>query len=92
MDQTTQQNAAMVEETSAASQSLRSEAGSLADAVSRFQVRDSAQTHNSATGRSIRSQPEQRPARRAPENSAIARTSGSALRKQKPEVEEWREF
>jgi methyl-accepting chemotaxis protein len=38
MDQDTQKNAAMVEETTAASHSLRQEAGSLADAVGRFHI------------------------------------------------------
>ena len=92
MDQTTQQNAAMVEETSAASQNLRNEAGSLASAVSRFQVRDTQQMHSPAAAHGVRSRPEQRSARGASEKSAVARSSGSALRKQKPEVDEWREF
>jgi methyl-accepting chemotaxis protein len=40
MDQVTQQNAAMVEETSAAARSLAHEAEGLADLVSRFSVKD----------------------------------------------------
>lgn len=38
MDQSTQQNAAMVEETSAAARNLASEVGSLADQAGRFKV------------------------------------------------------
>ena len=38
MDQSTQQNAAMVEETSAAARNLASEVGNLADQAGRFEV------------------------------------------------------
>jgi len=45
MDQSTQQNAAMVEETSAAARNLASEVGHLAEQASRFNVGRSAARH-----------------------------------------------
>jgi methyl-accepting chemotaxis protein len=49
MDQVTQQNAAMVEESTAASHSLTQEAASLAGSVSRFQISPAAQLVRSAS-------------------------------------------
>ena len=43
MDQVTQQNAAMVEQSTAASQSLTNEAGQLVDLIARFQLGDGLQ-------------------------------------------------
>jgi len=48
MDQVTQQNAALVEEASAAAQSLQEQAGSLSHIVSQFKL---AQAHNAGSGR-----------------------------------------
>lgn len=45
MDQTTQQNAAMVEETTAASHALAGEAETLAELVKRFRLREPSQAH-----------------------------------------------
>jgi len=45
MDQSTQQNAAMVEETSAAARNLASEVGHLAEQASRFKIGQSAASH-----------------------------------------------
>ncbi|MFN7108332.1 MAG: methyl-accepting chemotaxis protein, partial [Brevundimonas sp.] len=47
MDQTTQQNAAMVEQTTAANQALSHEAEQLAELVSRFRIDAGRQTHGS---------------------------------------------
>ncbi|MFA4938680.1 methyl-accepting chemotaxis protein [Brevundimonas sp.] len=46
MDQTTQQNAAMVEQTTAANQALSHEAETLAELVSRFRIEAGRQTHD----------------------------------------------
>ena len=49
MDQVTQQNAAMVEQTTAAANSLRQEADSLADIVSAFKLRSTIASQGSAS-------------------------------------------
>ena len=54
MDQMTQQNAAMVEQSTAASHSLAQEAGSLADMMGRFRVRQTATAAQAGTA-SVRS-------------------------------------
>ena len=98
MDQMTQQNAAMVEETTAASQSLRGETAALAEAVSRFKVNDS--PRNALVGRAA---PRER-AKVSASNyygatsnagSAPATASrGGAVRKLKtqPAADGWEEF
>lgn len=80
MDQDTQKNAAMVEETTAASHSLRQEADKLARSVGSFQLRQ------------LEEAPTPRERRRAQE---YAVASGAAVRKlhfQEPDEVDWTEF
>jgi len=87
MDQVTQQNAAMVEESTAASHSLTQEAASLAGSVSRFQISAAAQLVRSAS----RSQ-----TRPASQSVTAMRTigRGGAARRLEPVASEdrWEEF
>jgi len=94
MDQVTQQNAAMVEQTTAASQGLRMEASSLADAVSRFNVGGAQQSRDPVERLGARTRSSGGHARKAPVASAGGRVSGaaSALRKVEPQAGEWEEF
>jgi methyl-accepting chemotaxis protein len=91
MDQVTQQNAAMVEESTAASHNLTQEGARLASLVARFQVT------NSNTGHSGRTAP--RPANNAPPPrpthavaAPVPRQVGSAALAAAPEANEWEEF
>jgi methyl-accepting chemotaxis protein len=77
MDQMTQQNAAMVEETTAASHKLARGADELAALVGRFELGESARKAA-------------RPAPRASAPAVVAR--GGALRKLAPETDDWQEF
>jgi len=86
MDQVTQQNAAMVEESTAASHSVASEAQSLVELLARFDV-------GQAAAAPIRSAPP----RRAPARTAqVMKTTGgrgqSAARAPAPVAEDWEEF
>ncbi len=94
MDQVTQQNAAMVEETTAASQGLRMEASSLADAVSRFNVGGAQPSRDPVERLGARTRSSGGHARKAPVASPGGRVSGagSALRKVEPQAGEWEEF
>ena len=76
MDKVTQQNAAMVEESTAAAQTLAAETDGLAEAVARFKVK---QTTSKAapTARSSASQPRPHAARPAARAIPQARSSGS---------------
>jgi methyl-accepting chemotaxis protein len=93
MDQVTQQNAAMVEQTTAASHALASEAENLAQAVGRFSIAEVA-----VVRRQSRATPARRPAVTAPRGpTPQMRTtgqSGSAARKPAPQsgADEWEEF
>jgi len=77
MDKVTQQNAAMVEQTTAASRSMASEAEALSQIVSQFHVEDNKRAR-SARGRSASSRP------------APARISGNLALSQ--ESDDWSEF
>ena len=81
MDKVTQQNAAMVEESTAASHSLLNEAEQLGESVRRFETR-----HAPAAAR--------RPAARRPAVPQLRTTGGSALRKPAAQqaVDQWEEF
>ncbi len=90
MDQTTQQNAAMVEQSTAASRTLAQQASDLARLVANFKLVEGDQ-QGLGSGR------ETRVARSAPAmRTAPARSSGGALRKPAPvtaaETESWEEF
>jgi methyl-accepting chemotaxis protein len=86
MDQVTQQNAAMVEESTAASHSLAQETEELARLISKFQVGETAKAAA--------------PARRAPATRTAMKTisthagGGGALRKPEPtdDRDSWQEF
>ena len=80
MDQVTQQNAAMVEESTAASHALANEAEALAGSVARFKI-----GHKQAASSG------HRPAAPAAQMRRTSR-DGSALRKPEPETNGWEEF
>ena len=91
MDQDTQKNAAMVEETTAASHSLRQEAESLAHSVGRFQIsgahsKAADSLHQRANGLAHQTS---RPALKT-----MAHSGGSAVRRlaDAPHEESWEEF
>ncbi|CAD0217438.1 MULTISPECIES: methyl-accepting chemotaxis protein [Rhizobium/Agrobacterium group] len=86
MDQVTQQNAAMVEESNAASATLAGEAGRLRDLISQFQFGEAMRRPASLTEASPSSRPVASPARRIV--GAVAKAfSGNAAVKQT-----WEEF
>ncbi|MFC6446263.1 HAMP domain-containing methyl-accepting chemotaxis protein [Shinella zoogloeoides] len=85
MDQVTQHNAAMVEETSAATHKLKGEADGLADLVARFRTGDAAQHVAAARGDA---RPVESPARRMMGNVARAFGGNRAVAAQ----ESWEEF
>jgi len=90
MDQDTQKNAAMVEETTAASHSLRQEAESLVDAVGDFQL-------SGGAGRGRKSAPAHAPAHAPrPAMKQVSSGGGAAVRKPaaRPQAEHdsWEEF
>ena len=85
MDQVTQHNAAMVEETSAATHKLKGEADGLADLVARFRTGDAAQHVAAARGDA---RPVESPARRMMGNVARAFGGNRAVAAQ----ENWEEF
>ncbi|WP_304165913.1 methyl-accepting chemotaxis protein [Phenylobacterium aquaticum] len=85
MDQVTQQNAAMVEQSTAASHALAKEAEGLADAVARFRVEQPAATVATTVGHS--------PVMAAyAEKRAVARGAVAALLKPTAPPDEWEEF
>jgi methyl-accepting chemotaxis protein len=85
MDQVTQQNAAMVEQSTAASHALAKEAEGLADAVARFRVEQPAATVTTTVGHS--------PVMAAyAEKRAVARGAVAALLKPTAPPDEWEEF
>ncbi len=89
LDQVTQQNAAMFEETTAASVALSSEADALANAVSRFKTGDQPRDEEQAEAKT------RRPAVRAPAPTRAAPTAGNtALKADESYVEEggWEGF
>ncbi|MDQ8028137.1 MAG: methyl-accepting chemotaxis protein, partial [Brevundimonas sp.] len=83
MDQVTQQNAAMVEESTAASHSLSQEAEVLAGSVSRFRIGDAPQAAAA---------PASRPVRHAPVTQMKTVGSGGAALKSHPAEDGWEEF
>jgi hypothetical protein len=60
MDQVTQQNAALVEEAAAATESMQEQARSLAEAVSVFRLDQGAVNAASASARAVNAAPERR--------------------------------
>jgi methyl-accepting chemotaxis protein len=83
MDQVTQQNAAMVEQSTAASHNLAQEAQGLAEAVGRFRV-DGAGDQHSAQRQPI--------ARAAQHHRTSSRAAVAALRKPQADASGWEEF
>jgi methyl-accepting chemotaxis protein len=86
MDQDTQKNAAMVEETTAASHSLRNEAEGLAQSAMMFNLTDSGHRNSKSISA--------RPLNSSPSPRVAARRHGAALPKAalEPAVDEWTEF
>ncbi|MBU4088842.1 MAG: methyl-accepting chemotaxis protein, partial [Alphaproteobacteria bacterium] len=97
MDQTTQQNAAMVEESNAASAALASEAAKLRELISQFTINGAATTQASALRATARSmaQPSRPAASRPAQYAQPARTSAPAMRSHGNAAvanESWEEF
>ena len=89
MDQVTQQNAAMVEQSTAASANLKSEAGQLALLVSRFQTGASRPRHaRPELVHSSRPAPARKPVAKAPAKAASPARAGA----QAAAANEWAEF
>ena len=90
MDQVTQQNAAMVEQSTAASHALAREAEELARLISRFQVGET-QSHGRSEGRPAVSAA---PRGHSSSGSAPAYSRTATARKIEPQSEEegWEEF
>jgi methyl-accepting chemotaxis protein len=86
MDQVTQQNAAMVEETNAASATLAAEASRMKGLIARFQLAGGSRAENTGPLRQVASAMARAPQRSAARASAPA-THGNAVLKQ-----EWSEF
>ena len=80
MDSVTQQNAAMVEQTSAASQSLAGEADELTRLIDRFRLRQSARTTPGARPNTVTSL------------KVVGRGGAARQPKQAPETSTWQEF
>ncbi len=87
MDQVTQQNAAMVEESTAATHTLRNEAADLIRLVSAFRI-----GAPSAMRSAPRSAPSPRPSASAPALKTMGGRGVSAMRKAEPTAGEWEEF
>ena len=85
MDQGTQQNAAMVEETTAAVHSLRSEAKTLAEGVSAFVLANAQSKPRRLEAPRAAHQP-------APRKAAYASAGATALAIATPETSDWEEF
>ncbi|SIR31504.1 methyl-accepting chemotaxis sensory transducer with Pas/Pac sensor [Rhizobium sp. RU20A] len=88
MDQVTQQNAAMVEETNAASATLAQETETLRQLIARFELSGTASQAPRAAAPAPRSQPEPRSAAPAPRRAAIPATRGNTALKS----DDWQEF
>ncbi|MEH0198171.1 methyl-accepting chemotaxis protein [Caulobacter sp. CCNWLY153] len=88
MDQVVQQNAAMVEEATAATHSLKGEAGELAVQVGRFKVAGAAMAASAPRAATPASRPAASPARAAQARAAAFATEGSAALA----VDSWEEF
>jgi methyl-accepting chemotaxis protein len=86
MDQTTQQNAAMVEETSAACHDLLGQSRKLQAAAERFRIKEGVET--SALRNPARPSQEPAPARRAPAVIRGGRSAAAAA----PASDSWQEF
>ncbi|MCY1668910.1 methyl-accepting chemotaxis protein [Rhizobium sp. SL86] len=86
MDQVTQQNAAMVEEATAASTGLAGEAEKLRQLISRFQLQGGAAAHAPLVASASRNSPAPSPARRLVSKVARAVGGGGAA------AESWEEF
>ena len=89
MDQVTQQNAAMVEEATAASQALAQEASELTRLIGEFQLGDQAEAPRRPSAPVARM--ERRPAA-APVRAMRPTGRGGAARSTEPASEEWTEF
>ncbi|WP_152045604.1 methyl-accepting chemotaxis protein [Aureimonas psammosilenae] len=86
MDKVTQQNAAMVEETTAAARTLMEETRSLTELADRFQTNSAAPVH------SMRRAPAARPTPSRPVPQLRAMGNGGAAPKATPAKDDWEEF
>ncbi|WP_228892704.1 methyl-accepting chemotaxis protein [Pseudoduganella aquatica] len=91
MDQVTQENASLVEETAAAAQLLRDQAEELSQAVAAFTI-SGGQTAKPAARRSASVAPIASAAPRAPAAPAAKRAAPAKLANAKPASSDWEEF
>ena len=89
LDHVTQQNAAMFEETTAASHALTSEADALAKAVSRFKMDG---IHIAKTKRPVRNTPAQATAPRPAEAAPVTQGNAAVAIDAQPSSDGWEEF
>ncbi|WP_245396736.1 methyl-accepting chemotaxis protein [Jiella sonneratiae] len=92
MDKVTQQNAAMVEQTTAAAQTVAKETEGLADTVTRFKTAARKQAAAPARRAGATAAPAPRPAAARPVPQLKAGGSGGAARKPAAAEESWEEF
>jgi methyl-accepting chemotaxis protein len=90
MDQDTQKNAAMVEETTAATHNLRQEAGIVVHAVEGFQIGKAAKSRAGAAPVKTLSAPKAMEAKKNWRGSAVAAPALNVL--DEPKQDEWEEF
>ncbi len=94
MDQVTQQNAAMVEETSASTHKLSAEAGNLAQIIGQFKLGDEARTRMAPAAAASQHRPVASPARQLA--GSVARAFGGSGRAMAaaaaPKENSWEEF
>ncbi|KQT42998.1 hypothetical protein ASG43_15800 [Aureimonas sp. Leaf454] len=93
MDKVTQQNAAMVEETTAAAQQLTSETEALATLAERFELGTASRPSRApAAGKPVRRVPAPAPSARPKAPVAQMRSTGAGGAAPKPRSDEWEEF
>lgn len=87
MDEMTQQNAALVEEASAAAESLLSQAEQLADNVSRFKLDDEGYTPNTRTRTGVPS-----PSPKKQIKAPVSKAPAKLIKPSTPDDDEWESF
>jgi methyl-accepting chemotaxis protein len=96
MDQVTQQNAAMVEQSTAASHSLAQETEALSALIGRFKIGEGAEAAPSAPRKAPAPKSTARPALAAPKRSMLqaltGRGSNLAVKQTAPAEESWEAF
>ena len=92
MEEVTQQNAALVEESAAAAESMREQAMLLSELVSRFKLEDAKPREEQTRARRTAALTEKEPARRPPASRIAAEARNSALGLPTHLDGQWEEF